>query len=61
MFLLVFSCFIALTWANIKQLNAARRGRITLLGNPAMPRLNLTQKAIAKLAAPHPDRKQTVY
>ena len=26
-----------------------------------MPSLNLTQKAITKLRAPHPDRKQTVY
>jgi hypothetical protein len=26
-----------------------------------MPRLNLTQKAVAKLAAPHLDGKQTVY
>lgn len=26
-----------------------------------MPRLNLTQRAIAKLPAPHPDGKQTLY
>ena len=26
-----------------------------------MPTMHLTQRAIAKLAAPHPDAKQTIY
>jgi hypothetical protein len=31
------------------------------LGKTSMPRLNLTQRAIAKLPAPHPDGVQTIY
>jgi integrase len=40
---------------------AARRGQKTLSEKIGMPRINLNQKAIAKLQAPHPDGRQTIY
>src|SRR5262249_32400610 len=56
-----FPLTFALTFAKIKPPNAARRGQIALLGKPAMPITHLTQRAVGKLVAPHPDGKQTIY
>jgi hypothetical protein len=36
-------------------------GAKNLIGKISMPRLNLTQRAIAKFPAPHPDGQQTIY
>ena len=61
LFLLIilrYRCFGA---AKNKTPECSPQGQISLLGVTATPRINLTQRAIAKLPAPHPDGQQPMH